>query len=187
MWGLLKDESRIGARKRILGTIDALGGVDNVGLVFGEVDARFHSGKYFVGDRLSHGRLYELIGRFRRFIDEDLRWSGRVRNKVFVYHGYRYPRGAETPFNGGTAPMGDEVFRRAEIMHSALGPFLQSIVDQPYEGVHFISPWAGRPTEEQVSADGIHLVPELIYPTVLAGMKKAFNSPYGRATKELPL
>ena len=174
MYGLLTNGSRIGARARILNTIDHLGGVDNVALTFGEVDARFHNGRYFVGDRISYGRVYDLIARYKRFIEEDLKWSGRVRGNVFVYYGYRYPQGENTLLQPGQ-PIGPDGLRRAEALHSAFPMFINSMIDSSIEKIHAITPWGGRPQENEVSADGVHLVPEMIYPKVLAKMLHIFE------------
>jgi hypothetical protein len=180
MWGLLKDESRIGARKRILGTIDSLGGVDNVGLVFGEVDARFHNGRYFVGDRISEGRVYELVARYCRFIQEDLQMSGRVRNKVFIYHGFSYPKMGETLLQP-SQPMGQEAYLRAMLVNQRVGAALCSM--KP-ENSHLI-----LNSNPAVSSDGVHLIPEETYPQVLARMYDVLK-PFDRTNwekRQLPL
>jgi hypothetical protein len=185
MYGLLNPSSRHGARNRIIDTIDRLGGVDNVGLAFGEVDARFHNGRYFVGDRISYGRVYDLVARYKRFIEEDLKWSGRVRGRVFVYYGYRYPQGDATLLQPGQ-PIGSDGLRRAEALHNCIPAFMNTMIDNSRDGIHLITPWSGRPPEDLVSADGVHLVPEKIYPMVLERMKMWLLPP-PRKSREVPL
>jgi hypothetical protein len=168
MYGLLNPNSKNGARNRVLSTIDRLGGVDNVGLVFGEVDARFHFGRYFVGDKLSRGRIFELVSRYARFIHEDLQMSGRVRNKVFVYHGFRYPQHDSTLLQP-SHPIGEDVWR-ANAVNSSVGDHLNHALRDP--NVHVIR---RDPLSEDVSPDGVHLIPERVYPAVLEKMVEAFN------------
>lgn len=186
MWGLLNDSSRIGARARILNTIDKLGGVENVALTFGEVDARFHNGRYFYGDRISYGRVYETVARYRRFIEEDLKWSGRVRGHVFVYYGYRYPQGENTLLQPGQ-PIGPEGLKRAEALNSVFPMFINSIIDNSTEKIHAIMPWGGRPLEDHVSADGVHLVPEKVYLSILKKMEMYLLPPPRKAPREVPI
>ena len=57
MWGLLNDSSRHGARNRILNTLKSLNGVDSVGLVFGEVDARYHYERYYDRNQILVSRI----------------------------------------------------------------------------------------------------------------------------------
>jgi hypothetical protein len=177
MYGLLNPNSKNGARNRILGTLDAIGGAENVGLAFGEVDARYHNSRYFYKDKISYGRLYDLVARYRRFIEEDLLADGRVRGNVFVYYGYAYPQQENTLLQPGQ-PIGPEGLRRAEMMHIAMPMLLNQIVDA-IPRTYVITPWGGRPRDEAVSPDGVHLLPEKIYPTVLHGMKKVFEPKKG--------
>jgi len=161
MYGLLNDASKNGARRRILGDLDRLGGVQNVGLVFGEVDARYHNSKYYFGDKISRGRVVELLARFRRFVDEDLLFSGRVRGKVFIYNGFRYPQGENTLLQPGQ-PIGSEALKRAEDVANHIWCYLDHIVGS--QQTHIISPYHLK--EDDVSPDGVHLIPERIYPQV---------------------
>lgn len=167
MYGLLNPNSKNGARNRILGTIDRLGGVDNVALVFGEVDARFHYGRYFVGDSLSRGRIFDLVGRYARFVHEDLQMSGRVRGKVFVYHGFRYPQHDRTLLQPGR-PIGEDIWK-AKAVSQSLDVHIANALWAP--NVHVIH---GKPSDEDVSPDGVHLIPERVYPSVLKEMADYF-------------
>lgn len=94
MWGLHKELTTHMARQRILRTIDERGGVDNVLLIFGEVDVRYHWNRYYRDDRLYRPAIWELLLKYRQFIDQELLpvpgRVDRVRNKVFVYYGWRY-------------------------------------------------------------------------------------------------
>lgn len=177
MYGLLNPNSRHGARNRILSTIDRLGGVDNVGLVFGEVDARFHNGRYFEGDRLCHGRVQELVSRYVRFVEEDLIFTGRVKNKVFIYHGFDYPKMGETLLQP-SQPMGEQGYLRATMVNHAVLSNLYMFHNT--KNVHTI--YGGDPV---VSDDGVHLVPERTYPQVLARMRLVFNHPSVQERDEL--
>lgn len=167
MYGLLKDNSRIGARARILNTIDKLGGVDNVGLVFGEVDARFHNGRYFNGDRASNGRILETVARYVRFVEEDLLHTKRVRGGVFIYHGFSYPQGEFTLLQP-SQPIGERVYH-ARVVNAMMGNAISDAF-QYQQQVCVIDPYV---PPEWVSADGVHLIPEHVYPTVLRKMKEA--------------
>lgn len=171
MYGLLNPNSRHGARNRILDTIDRLGGVENVGLVFGEVDARFHNGRYFQGDKICHGRIQELVSRYVRFVEEDLIFSGRVRNKVFVYHGFDYPQMHDTLLQP-SQPMGKEGYLRATMVNHAIKAFLSYGAFSLTLNVHPILNY-----DPIVSIDGVHLDCESTYPKVLADMKRVFDHP----------
>lgn len=173
MYGLLNPNSKNGARNRILDTLDFMGGCDNIGLAFGEVDVRYHNQRYFYKDKLSYGRLYDLVARYRRFIEEDLFADGRVRGHVFVYYGYTYPQQENTLLQPGQ-PIGHEALRRAELMHIVMPMLLNQVIDV-IGNTHVITPWGGRPRDELVSHDGVHLIPEKIYPTVLHGMRTVFE------------
>lgn len=170
MYGLLNPNSRHGARNRILSTIDVLGAVENVGLVFGEVDARYHYGRYFLNDQLSYGRVYELVSRYKRFIDEDLLMSGRVRKNVFVYHGFLYPRAEDTLQQPGQ-PVGDDGFRKAQLLNIIVSAIIQQII--PNERTHALA--VPTPPPDWVSDDGVHLVPDKVYPHVLETMADVFR------------
>ncbi len=158
MWGLLNPSSRHGARNRILNTLDSLGGADNVALVFGEVDARYHNGRYFKDGLLSSGRVIELVSRYVRFVQEDLIWTGRVRENVFIYHGFAYPKGEQTLLQPGQ-PIGENLLRAEAVNHlvgELLGP---AFMDMPM--VKTIVP--ADPVDDIVSPDGVHLDPAAVY------------------------
>lgn len=185
MWGLLNDHSRIGARTRILNTIDRLGGVDNVGLVFGEVDARFHNGKYFKDGRLMYGKCAELITRYCRFIEEELILSKRVRGNVFVYHGFHYPHGPDTLLFPGRAA-GDSIRQAIELNNRVNDEVrdLCLLLRSVYGRVH----WVGQSYiyNDEVSDDGVHLLPEKMQPGIFRRMKAVFDAE-AAAPPEVPL
>ncbi len=130
MWGLLNPNSKNGARRRILGDLDGLGGVDNVGLTFGEVDARYpqHHDRYFNAKGvIIVARLQELVARFRRFIEEDLLESRRVTGHVFFAHGYVYPKEGETLLQPGQ-PMGQMAYHRATDVNTYMTTLLEQML-----------------------------------------------------------
>ncbi len=158
IWGLLNASSRHGARNRILNTIDSLGGVDNVALVFGEVDARYHNGRYFKDGQLRSGRVLELVSRYVRFVEEDLLETDRVRQNVFIYHGFAYPKGEHTLLQPGQ-PIGLNHFQATAVNHM-VGQLLEpAFMDLPM--VRVIIP--DRPVDDIVSDDGVHLNPKDVY------------------------
>ncbi len=184
MWGLLNPSSRHGARNRILNTLDSLGGVDNVALVFGEVDARYHNSRYFVGDRLSIGRIWELVSRYVRFIGEDLLMTNRVRERVFIYHGFEYPKKGETLLQPGQ-PIGDEAFGRAETVNAAVAVCLRDAFSC-MTAVRVIAP--NTILHRYVSDDGVHLDPESVYNDItLPAMGSSFFDGYRRKGRETSL
>lgn len=159
MWGLLNDNSKNGARRRILGDLDRIGPVENVALTFGEVDVRYHNGRYFCDDLLSYGRVLELLSRYRRFIDEDLLWSGRVTSRVFPYFGYMYPKGEETLLQPGVT-IGPRVDHATALEHLIRKEFWERLRSLNVRPITFMM------LENQVSDDGVHLVPQLMYPRI---------------------
>lgn len=167
MWGLLNDNSKNGARRRILATLDDLGGGKDVGLVFGEVDARYHHDRYFKGT-LSRGRIFELLSRYAMFIHEDLIGEGRARN-VFVYHGFRYPLAEQTLLQPDQ-PIGTLGVAKARAVNSSVGRHLYTVVNHP--SVHVMRPTI---SDEDVSPDGVHLIPERMYPRLLTWMKEVYR------------
>ena len=82
IYGLLNDNSRHGARRHILKTVGEAGRDISVGLVFGEVDCRYHS---HLWRRM--GGIDEVARRYRKFIGEVLE---RIDGQVFVYFGFAY-------------------------------------------------------------------------------------------------
>lgn len=168
MYGLLNDGSKNGARRRILQTLDDLGGVENVAMTFGEVDARYHHDRYYCNGRFSVGRAYDLLARFKRFLDEDLIFPGRVRGKVFVYSGYCYPLGAETLLQPGV-PIGEQGISRAEYLNAWIDDNLWKTVQT--SRVQQISKALIGLQSEDVSQDGVHLIPERVFPRVFEIVK----------------
>jgi len=166
MYGLLNGNSKNGARRRILGDLDAIGGVDNIALTFGEVDARYHSDRYFVDGRFSAGRAFDLLARFKRFIDEDLIWSRRVRRNVFVYTGYNYPQWDRTLLQPGI-PIGSRI-TAANFMNEWMQRLMPTILcNNDMVKMVFCNPIS----DDDVSSDGVHLIPERVFPRVFAQLK----------------
>lgn len=165
MYGLLNDSSKNGARRRILSTLDDLGGVENVALTFGEVDARYHNERYFVEGLFSAGRAFDLLSRFKRFIDEDLIFTGRVKSNVFVYVGYNYPQWDRTLLQPGL-PIGNRI-GSASFMNSWVYGRIASVLCNN----DMVKMVYGHPRDEDVSDDGVHLIPERVFPTVFAQVR----------------
>ncbi len=181
MYGLLNTNSKNGARNRILGDLDRLGGVENVGLVFGEVDVRYpqHHDRYFRPDgSLITCEVLNLLVRYRRFIEEDLIVSRRVRGFIFVYFGFAYPKGPDTLLQPGL-PMGDQAFGRAKELERAISSHLSDDVSIVTDRVqHRVKTIMGYRSwvEPMVSQDGVHFLPERIFPeVVLPAMRHAFG------------
>lgn len=168
MYGLLNDGSKNGARRRILGDLDRIGPVENVALVFGEVDARYHNSRYFVNGKFSPGRAYDLLARYRRFIDEDLLFSGRVRNRVFVYSGYCYPKYEHTLLQPGV-PIGDAV-KQANLLNNWISDRMSEVVEST--AICHISI---LPRYQDVSEDGVHLLPLSVFPEVVTKIIEEFE------------
>lgn len=171
MYGLLNDRSKNGARTRILSDLRQLGTqgiVENVALVFGEVDVRYHNHRYFNGGVLDESSVLRLLLRYKQFIEHDLFRSGLVRQNVFVYYGFAYPQGEATLLQPGQ-PMGESVYR-ARALHQAISEMLPTVLGFTSHGVHTVT--AQHPkTELMVSGDGVHLVPELIFPLTHSAME----------------
>lgn len=158
MWGLLNPSSRLNTRNVMFNTIDSLGGVDNVGLVFGEVDARYHNDRYFVGGKISSGRILELVSRYVRFVQEDLIITRRVRKNVFLYHGFNYPQREGTLLQPGQ-PIGDKFLQAEDVNRHVREHLRTAFMDLPM--VKTILP--DEPLYDLVSKDGVHLEPKPIY------------------------
>lgn len=166
MYGLLNDSSKNGARRRILHTLDDLGGVENVALTFGEVDARYHSQRYVVNGMFSAGRAFDLLARFKRFIDEDLIFPERVRSNVFVYTGYRYPKCDQTLLQPGQ-PIGNRI-ASASFMNGWMKRMMPIVLCNN----DMVKMVFGDPlSDAHVSDDGVHLIPERIFPQVFAQVR----------------
>lgn len=159
MYGLLNDNSKNGARRRILNTLDDMGGVRNVALVFGEVDARYHHKRYYVDDMLSRGRVMELLGRYRRFIEEDLLWTERVRGQVFVYHSFEYPQLNRTLLHPSI-----EIGKEGYLDATHLNRFISRALPMALDGAANVITLDIHGSD--VSVDGVHLVPERVFPRV---------------------
>ncbi len=167
MYGLLNDNSRNGARPRILETLDRLNGVENVALVFGEVDVRYHADRYFRPDgSLDESAVLELLLRYKRFIEDDLIQSDRVSGNVFVYYGFAYPRGERTLLQPGIE-MGLERFHRAMMLHTAISYWLPIILGFTSKQIRpiILSP---DHVIGMVSADGVHLDPSRSFHVVFS-------------------
>lgn len=164
MWSLLRDDSRHGARRRILETIDCRGEVENVGLVFGEVDVRYHSARYFrdAGD-LRASSVFELVTRYKRFIDEDLLASGRVTGHVFVYFGFRYPLLLDTPPISGSDAERTTTICRMMTLTSCLEGLLPAMLRFGPLGHRIVPIVPGNEIIAAVDSDGVHLVPEAAF------------------------
>lgn len=158
MWGLLNSGSRHGARNRTLNTLKNLNGVENVALVFGEVDARYHYARYHEGDKLLVSRVIDLVSRYVRFVQEDLIQSGLVRNNVFIYHGFAYPKKEKTLLQPGQ-PIGKDV-NRAENVNNEVNQLLTSCF-RAISNVEVIT--TSLSVESLVSEDGVHLEPSKVY------------------------
>jgi hypothetical protein len=178
MWGLLNPSSRHHARSTILNTLDSLNGTENVGLVFGEVDARYHNSRYFQGDKICRGRIYELVSRYVRFVEEDLIHSGRVKGKVFIYHGFDYPKMGDTLLQPGQ-PMGDDSYLKATMVNHAVGSALYDLFHDT-NNVHVIVNY-----DPYTSEDGVHLECEKTYPLVIKRMVNVFKYPSCQDRNEL--
>lgn len=155
MWGLLNESSKNGARRRILSDLKRIGPVDYVGLTFGEVDARYHNLRYFSDEFLSEGRIVETVSRLMRFVFEDLFQTGLVRKQVFIYHGYLYPQLGETLLQPWLK-IGDGGYQRATFVNEVLNLYLRKI----FWGFQAVSILSFPLTTEDVSSDGVHLLPE---------------------------
>lgn len=165
MWGLRNSSSRHGARNRIISTIDSKGGVQNVGLVFGEVDVRYHWNRYIKNGKLDIPAIMELLLGYRRFIDEEL-LSGRVSNKVFIYYGFRYNPPRPNQFNSDRPPSADDVLR----LHRMIEQMLPAVMSWNTNQIITITPRQRLEGESGVlnavytDHDGIHPLPERIFP-----------------------
>jgi hypothetical protein len=182
MYGLLNPNSRHGGRARILGDLDQLGPVDNVGLVFGEVDARYHWSRYYVNGGLSHGKIWETIARYVRFVQEDLLNTGRVRENVFIYHGFEYPKKGETILQPGQF-IGDD-WERAQAVNYAFSVFLRTAFTCLQRVVPIL------PNEclyDLISEDGVHFEPNLVYEKYTLPAMRERLTPRPRFPRNLPL
>lgn len=168
MWGLQNENSTHRARTRILSTIDGLGGVQNVGLVFGEVDVRYHWHRYFYPNgKLNMPAILQLLGAYRKFIDDELLTSGRVKNRVFVYYGFRYNPGMPSQFDSRTPPTPWHLLTLHTVIEDLM-PYamngdsrIQTILPKTAleDPAH-----AGVLHPKYTDADGIHPLPGGIFP-----------------------
>lgn len=163
MYGLMNDSSKNGARRRILGDLDRIGPVQNVGLVFGEVDLRYHNHHYVIDDTIDCLAVLKTLVRYKQFIDYDLVRAGRVTNAVFVYYGFSYPRFEDTLLQPGV-PIGDRVWTALNLRDEFIRLIPEVLPNTHKNRVHLIvnSPCIG----DAVSEDGVHLKPEAVFPLV---------------------
>ncbi len=197
MYGLLNPNSKNGARNRILGDLDRLGPVDSVGLVFGEVDVRYpqHHDRYFRPDgSVMMCEVFNLLARYLRFLEEDLLASGRVRDRIFIYFGFAYPKREETLLQPGQ-PMGLQAWTKACTLERMISAFVGGgdfNVLRTGKWPHKIIPIIGYPSHimDMVSPDGVHLLPERVYPEiVLPALRNEFglDRPVVFGRRALPL
>lgn len=188
MWGLQRVDSTHRARLRILNTIDTAGGVDNVGLVFGEVDVRYHWTRYYKDGKLSVPAVLQLLTAYRRFIDEEL-LSGRVRNKVFVYYGFRYNPGTPNQTHRDRIPTAEFVLD----LHRLIEQLMPHVMSQSGGRIVTITPCdelegqAGLLHPDFTDKDGIHPLPEQIFPRFVFPVLKAHLNPDPPVMREIAL
>lgn len=193
MWGLQNEGSKHGARRRMLKTIDDAGGVENVGLVFGEVDVRYHWFRYFYEDgTLNMAALLQLLTSYRKFIDDELLRSGRVKNKVFVYYGFRYnpltpnQTHLQKPVSAENALLLNRTIEHIMPYCLATGQDNRIVVITP--GSRLEDPLIpGQLHQKYTDNDGIHPLPEGIFPDFVFPMLKAHLNPDLPKIRELPL
>lgn len=172
IWGLQNENSRHQARNRILQTIDVFGSIENIALVFGEVDARFHWQKYLNEDEsFNAGKVLELADRYLSFIVDDLIKPGRVTKNVFVYFGFRYPNGEETEVNPHTV-LGTAFYVVRKIVDT-----LEQVLPltlQYEDKIHVIIP-ADEEINACVGSDGVHLVPQKSFDVIFPFIESILN------------
>ena len=165
MYGLVNKNSTNGANRRIIGDLEKMRGVDNVALVFGEVDVRYHNHFYFkeTGELDSVAVLKTLL-RYKAFIEE-LFDRGLVSKNVFVYYGFAYPHGENTLLQPGIN-IGERL-SYAERLHMAMAEMIAPILQfaERDQRVHVIINQHSE-TGQMVSNDGVHLEPEKIFPLI---------------------
>jgi hypothetical protein len=175
MYSLVREDSKNGARRRILGDLDRLGPVENVGLVFGEVDCRYHNHHYFREDGSLKGhKVLELVARYKQFIEEDLLTAGRVTGHVFVYWGFAHPNGENTLLQPGQ-PMGLASWTRASTLIRSISNVLEVLMIHSLGRVTVIDPYDGYVPPSAVSNDGVHLNPEAVCHRIFDDMAKVLN------------
>lgn len=173
MYGLLNENSKNGAWRRILGDLDRMGPVENVGLVFGEVDARYHSQRYVTSDGKIDGRvILESVMRYKRFIDLELLDFDRVRGSVFVYYGFCYPQYESTLLQPGV-PIGASVWDALNV-HDSFMELLPELLPYTHNRVHVIVNRSLN-LHDAVSPDGVHLRPEVVFPLVHSAVRNVLR------------
>lgn len=175
IWGLMNEGSRHGARRRILKTLGDVGGAENVGLVFGEVDVRYHYSRYFRPDgSVNVPKVFELIRRYRSFIEDDIIVPGLVKNKVFVYYSFAYPYRELTHVQPGVT-LGDPEWRAAQMLSSLLEQLVANVL--PWMSGDMIVPIVpgGQAVVDLVSDDTVHLRQEVYRDFVLPEMRRVLN------------
>lgn len=171
MYGLMNVMPKCRANSRIIESLESLGGVDNVALVFGEVDVRYHNSRYFdEHDALIQDKLDELLDRYRQFI-VGLISTGLVRRNVFLYYGFAYPLGGGTLLQPGIE-MGSFTSLMAKMLHAEIASRLSGVM----EGlpVHCVIVQHEN-TGLMVSDDGVHLDPQKTFPLTHELMMKVFD------------
>lgn len=205
MYGLSNPNSKTQARQRIIDTIDGLDGIDNVGLTFGEVDVRYHNGRYYRPDgSVDIPRIFELLAGFKRFIDESLLLPRRVRGTVFVYYGYRYnpfiPVKPPKDVSEASVMVNDPVpndamleeAKRMLLLHRTIEQLLPSVLAICEVGrTVWITPrevlGEAVGSKRYVSDDGVHLRPGPIYTDWVLPALRSVLCPRPRPARELPL
>lgn len=169
MYGLLNENSKNGARKRILNDLDKLGPVEYVALVFGEVDVRYHNHYYFNDSTLIFENVIDLLSRYIKFIKEDLLLSGRVTKKVIIFNKFFYPQKEKTLLQPGIE-IGKVAFDRAIILQKFIEnniPTMISTCDFK-DKIAFID--NKDINESHISDDGVHFDSEKTFLHILPGL-----------------
>lgn len=159
MYGLLNENSKNGARKRILNDLDKLGPVEYVALVFGEVDVRYHNHHYFNDSAFIFGNGIDLLLRYIKFIKEDLLLSGRVTKKVIIFNKFFYPQKEKTLLQPGIE-IGKVAFDRAIILQKFIENNISMVISacDIKDKIALIN--NKDINELHISDDGVHFDPE---------------------------
>lgn len=171
MYGLLNENSKNGARKRILNDLDKLGPVEYVALVFGEVDVRYHNHHYFNDSAFIFGNGIDLLLRYIKFIKEDLLLSGRVTKKVIIFNKFFYPQKEKTLLQPGIE-IGKVALDRAIILQKFIENNISMVISacdsascDLKDKVALID--CKNINESHVSNDGVHFDPEKTFLHIL--------------------
>lgn len=179
MYGLRKDVTRIGARRRIIDTLKQYGSVENVGLVFGEVDLRYHYGRYFKDDTLYMPAVLDLVTGYRKFVEDELFRPGLVQNKVFLYYGFRYSQQFVDSFGPENYAKVRLLNRTLEILLGGIrcdgespDPYAKRIV--PIVPGDLLQGPDGLIAERYLD-DGVHMNPNIYSDFILPTMSRSLN------------